>query len=212
MRREQPDGPLSILGIAVVVATLIADQAAKAAAEAYLPTGEALDVLPVLSLYRVSNSGIAFSLFRGFGNLGLIAVTLAITVVVLVMWSRAREGGRVAAVGFALIVGGAARKSDRPHPSRPRRRLPAPSLWRLGAVRLQPRRHGADPRPGASSLRVRLAEAELVPRNARLSPRGVVRAGQGDSVSGAPATEIDVTPAMVEAGARFLEDQPPDST
>ena len=50
-------------------------------------------MLPVLSLYRVSNSGIAFSLFRGFGNLGLIAVTLAITVVVLVMWSRAREAG-----------------------------------------------------------------------------------------------------------------------
>ena len=107
LEARAPAGPLSLLGIAVVVATLIADQAAKAAAEAYLPTGAALDVLPVLSLYRVSNSGIAFSLFRGFGNLGLIAVTLAITVVVLVMWSRAREGGRVAAIGFALIVGGA---------------------------------------------------------------------------------------------------------
>ena len=173
LEARAPDGPLSLLGIAVVVATVIADQAAKAAAEAYLPTGEALDVLPVLSLYRVSNTGIAFSLFRGFGNLGLIAVTLAITVVVLVMWSRAREGGRVAAVGFALIVGGAVGQSDRPHPSRPRRRLPAPSLRRLGAVRLQPRRHGADPRPGASSLRLRLAEADCsVARGSRLAACG----------------------------------------
>ena len=104
---RQPDGPLSLIGILVIAATVIADQAAKAAAEAYLPTGQALDVLPILALYRVNNTGIAFSLFRGFGNLGLIGVTLAITVVVLVLWSRAREGGRVAAIGFALIVGGA---------------------------------------------------------------------------------------------------------
>jgi len=96
-----------LVGILVIAAIVTADQAAKAAAEAYLPTGQAVDVLPILALYRVSNTGIAFSLFRGFGNLGLIAVTFAITVVVLVMWSRARDGGRVAAIGFALIVGGA---------------------------------------------------------------------------------------------------------
>jgi signal peptidase II len=102
-----PDGPLSRLGLAVVTATVLTDQATKQWAEAALPLGEGIDLLPVLSLYRVHNPGIAFSFLAGYRGLPLILVTLAITIVVLLLWRQSREGGRWAALGYALIVGGA---------------------------------------------------------------------------------------------------------
>jgi signal peptidase II len=104
---RRPDGPLSFLGLVVIAATLFIDQASKLWAEAALPEGQAFDLLPVLSLYRVHNPGIAFSFLAGFGGLPLIAITLAITVLVLAFWWTAKEGGRWATVGYALIVGGA---------------------------------------------------------------------------------------------------------
>ena len=64
-------------------------------------------MLPILDLYRVHNTGIAFSLLAGYGGLALIALTLAISVGVLIFWWRADEGGRLAAIGYGLIVGGA---------------------------------------------------------------------------------------------------------
>lgn len=104
---RRPDGPLSILGLSVVAATVVIDQAAKYAAEASLPIGEPVELLPVLDLYRIHNTGIAFSMLSRFGGLPLTLLTVAITVIVLVFWWRSRDGGRLAAVGFALIVGGA---------------------------------------------------------------------------------------------------------
>lgn len=104
---HRPDGPLSVLGIAIIAVTLVLDQAAKLWAEAALPEGQAFDLLPVLALYRVHNPGIAFSFLADFGGLPLIVVTLAITAIVLVFWATAKDGGRWATVGYALIVGGA---------------------------------------------------------------------------------------------------------
>ena len=66
-----------------------------------------IDLLPILSLYRVHNPGIAFSFLADFGGLPLIVITVAITVVVLVFWRTAKDGGRWATVGYALIIGGA---------------------------------------------------------------------------------------------------------
>lgn len=104
---DQPPGPGSALGIAVVAAVLVIDQAAKWAAQAWLGAEQTIDVLPILALYLTHNTGVAFSMFASQGPGVLIAVTLAITVLVLVFWVRAREGGVLAAVGFALILGGA---------------------------------------------------------------------------------------------------------
>ena len=65
-------------------------------------------MLPILSLYRVHNTGIAFSFLADFGGLPLIAVTVAITVGRARLLADAREdGGRWATVGYALIIGGA---------------------------------------------------------------------------------------------------------
>lgn len=104
---RRPEGPISWLGLLVIAATVAIDQISKQWAEATLPEGEAFDLLPVLSLYRVHNPGIAFSFLAEFGGLPLIAITVAITIIVLVFWGTAREGGRWAAIGYALIIGGA---------------------------------------------------------------------------------------------------------
>ncbi len=103
----RPAGPLSLLGLLVVGATVAIDQVSKQWALAALPEGHVFDLLPILSLYRVNNPGIAFSFLAGFGGLPLIGITIAITVVVLVFWVTAKEGGRWATVAYALIVGGA---------------------------------------------------------------------------------------------------------
>jgi signal peptidase II len=104
---RRPDGPLSLLGLLVIAGTAAVDQLSKQWALAVLPEGQVFDLLPFLSLYRVNNPGIAFSFLADFGGLPLIGATLAITVVVLIFWTTAREGGRLATVGYALIVGGA---------------------------------------------------------------------------------------------------------
>ena len=104
---SRPPGPLSALGLSVTAATLAVDQASKLVAEAKLPFGESIDVLPILSLQRVYNKGIAFSMLDFAGGLPLILMALVITAVVAGFWWRATEGGKVAAIGFALILGGA---------------------------------------------------------------------------------------------------------
>ncbi len=104
---HRPPGPLSWLGLAVIAATVAIDQVSKQWAEANLPAGDAIDVLPVLTLYRVHNPGIAFSFLADFGGLPLIVITVAVMAIVLVFWATARDGGRWAAAGYALIIGGA---------------------------------------------------------------------------------------------------------
>jgi signal peptidase II len=104
---KRPDRPLSFIGLSVIGLTIVIDQVAKMIAERTLPFEVPIDLLPILSLYRVYNTGIAFSLLSGFGDLGLILLTLAITVVVLIFWQRSEDGGRWAAIGYALIIGGA---------------------------------------------------------------------------------------------------------
>ena len=105
-RTRRPEGPLSFFGATIVVAVIAIDQIAKLIALARLPLGEPIDLLPVLTLYRVENTGIAFSFLSGSG-FPLIALTVAILVVVVAFWVRATDGGRLAAAGFALILGGA---------------------------------------------------------------------------------------------------------
>jgi len=102
-----PDRPLSVIGLGVIAIVLAVDQASKIIAEQELPLDISFPILPFLALHRIHNDGIAFSLLVGFGSAGLIVLTLAITVIVIVFWQRAHDGGPLAAIGYALIVGGA---------------------------------------------------------------------------------------------------------
>lgn len=103
---KKPPGPLSAFGLGIVGAVVLIDQIAKLIVQARLPEGYAVDVLPILMLMHVRNTGIAFSMFADTG-FGLILLPLVVTAIVLIFWARNREGGKPAAAGFALILGGA---------------------------------------------------------------------------------------------------------
>ena len=104
---SRPPGPLSAFGISIVVVVIVIDQIAKLVVQARLPVDHPpVDVLPILTLLHVHNTGIAFSIAGKF-RLRLILLPLVVTAIVLVFWARNREGGKLAAAGFALILGGA---------------------------------------------------------------------------------------------------------
>lgn len=103
----KPPGPASTLGIWVLALTLILDQVTKWWAEASLDATTATDLLPILSLQLTHNPGIAFSFFVGSNSDVLLGAVILVTIAILVLWVRATEGGKLATVGFALIVGGA---------------------------------------------------------------------------------------------------------
>lgn len=86
---------------------MIVDQLVKQIVELQIDFQDFIGLLPFLALYRAHNTGIAFSLGDRIGSLVLIAATLAVTALVLGLWRNATEGGRLATIGFALIIGGA---------------------------------------------------------------------------------------------------------
>lgn len=101
-------GPLSALGLSVMALTIAIDQLSKWIADANLVYQQGIELLPnFLALYRVNNTGIAFSLGNSADSLILIVATSIVTLVVLYIWRGSNEGGRIASAGFALIVGGA---------------------------------------------------------------------------------------------------------
>ncbi len=87
--------------------TLILDQVTKWWAEGSLDATTSTDLLPILALQLTHNPGIAFSFFMGSNSDILLGAVVLITVVVLVLWVRATDGGKLATIGFGLIVGGA---------------------------------------------------------------------------------------------------------
>lgn len=103
----RPPGPFSLLGLSIVATVLAIDQTAKAISESRLDYQQLIDLLPVLSLFHVHNTGVAFSFARGLDSLVLVGGTGVITLAVLWLWASAKDGGRLVGAGFALITGGA---------------------------------------------------------------------------------------------------------
>lgn len=101
-------GPLSALGLSVMALTVAVDQLSKWIADANLVYQQGIELIPsLLALYRVNNTGIAFSLGNSADSVILIGLTAVVTLAVLYVWRGSTEGGRLAAIGFALITGGA---------------------------------------------------------------------------------------------------------
>lgn len=96
------------------------DQLCKAWAQATLPDGEILPLVPgLLQLQRVSNTGAAFSLLRDSTLLlGIISAVVAIGVALWLLWRPPARAWLATATGF-LLGGALGNGLDR---------------WRLGAV------------------------------------------------------------------------------
>ncbi|MBW3097600.1 signal peptidase II [Pseudohoeflea coraliihabitans] len=91
----------------LVALAVILDQAIKALVEASLPLHQVVPVLPFLAWYRTYNEGIAFSLLSGFGDLGLIILSVVVVGFVLVLKAQTSKARTLAHLGFAFIIGGA---------------------------------------------------------------------------------------------------------
>ncbi|HTR12040.1 MAG TPA: signal peptidase II [Roseiarcus sp.] len=96
------------LGVAIAVATLVADQAIKAAVLLRLPEGPSTALAPFLNLTLRWNQGVSFSLFTqdsASGKATLLALTLAATA--LLAWWLSRARSYLVATGLGAIIGGA---------------------------------------------------------------------------------------------------------
>jgi signal peptidase II len=92
--------PLYFL-IAILVVLL--DQITKFLARSLIGPFETIKVFPFLHLVSVRNEGAAFGLFKGFGNIPFILISLIAVIVVIVLLIRGKEDR----FGLALILGGA---------------------------------------------------------------------------------------------------------
>lgn len=93
--------------LAIIIAGIGIDQWIKHLVETRMAMHELIDVLPFLGLFRIHNTGIAFSMFSGLDRLFLIG--LAVAVMIFVGWLAARTNPAhvLARLGFALILSGA---------------------------------------------------------------------------------------------------------
>jgi len=103
-------GPLSAFGLAVAVATGLADQALKfwllyvfdLAGRSRVPLG------PFVDLVVTWNSGISYGLFQQEGLVGSLALLAFKIVAVALLWAwLARVSSRLSAAALGLIIGGA---------------------------------------------------------------------------------------------------------
>jgi len=97
---------LSLYAGLVAVAVAL-DQWIKFLVETRLAMYEQVDLIPFLALYRTFNTGVAFSMFSSFGDVGLIVISLAVVAFMLYLASHTTSSQVVARIGFALVVGGA---------------------------------------------------------------------------------------------------------
>ena len=100
----------TVVGGLVALAVVLVDQIVKAGVLSYSarPDVDPRPLTPFLDLAVRWNRGISFSLFAGdsaFGQIALVALTLAVTGVLALWLFRTRSA--LPAVGLGLIIGGA---------------------------------------------------------------------------------------------------------
>jgi signal peptidase II len=91
---------------AVAVATVAADQLAKALVRSTIDRGDAVDLVLGIQIVNVRNRGIAFGMFSGGGTL-LTLFAVAALVALLVFFARHRDRPLVW-LPTGLLIGGAA--------------------------------------------------------------------------------------------------------
>ncbi|MFC3071651.1 signal peptidase II [Shinella pollutisoli] len=102
--------PLMSRPLPVVLVILLAvalDQTVKFAVEAFLPFQEAVEVVPMLALYRTYNYGVAFSMLSGMEGWFIVGLRLFVVGFVVWLWRQTPKARGLAHAGYALIIAGA---------------------------------------------------------------------------------------------------------
>lgn len=102
--------PLMSRPLPVVLVILLAvalDQAVKFAVEAFLPFQEAVEVVPMLALYRTYNYGVAFSMLSGMEGWFIVTLRLFVVAFVIWLWRQTPKARGLAHAGYAFIIAGA---------------------------------------------------------------------------------------------------------
>ena len=87
----------------IAILVVLLDQITKFLARSLIGPFETIKVFPFLHLVSVRNEGAACGLFKGFGNIPFILISLIAVIVVIVLLIRGKEDR----FGLALILGGA---------------------------------------------------------------------------------------------------------
>lgn len=100
-----PRFSLALRWYALAAAILAVDQATKAVVLAHFAYGESLPALPFLSWTYACNTGVAFSLFEGFGSIfGVVAAVIAVYLAIE-LWRL--KGGWLEGLAYSCVLGGA---------------------------------------------------------------------------------------------------------
>ena len=86
---------------------IIVDQVSKQLVVNSLQLFDRIELTPFLNLARVHNTGAAFSIMSGAAPWFFVALSLAVTVGILIWLRRHPHDQRLPAVGLVLIAGGA---------------------------------------------------------------------------------------------------------
>ena len=98
-----------ILGLIVALLVVVVDQASKIyMMNVVLSDTDVIDVLPFFSLVKAWNTGVSFSMFDGFGSIGVVVLSLvAIFIVAYLSWWLKTEKSKFIQVALGFIIGGA---------------------------------------------------------------------------------------------------------
>lgn len=87
----------------IIIALIVLDQVTKYLTDSFISPYEPIEILPVLRIVNVRNTGAAFGMFSEFGNPFFIIVSLVAMTFILYMLIKGKDGSYC----LSLILGGA---------------------------------------------------------------------------------------------------------
>jgi len=92
------------LSVFIALSVIVLDQITKYLVRTHIGAYESIELLPMLNLVNVQNRGAAFGMFRSFGNMFFISISVAALIFMSWVIIKDKEDHRI----FALLAGGAA--------------------------------------------------------------------------------------------------------
>jgi len=98
----------ALVFVITAAATILVDQVAKAFVVAYMEPGRSITLIPhVLSLTHSTNSGAAFGLLKGSGQIVFLAALVVVGMTIAWFFAFRKKQGIWSFIGLGLIIGGA---------------------------------------------------------------------------------------------------------